>query len=393
MGEGRQFDYLFAGGGLASGLTAYRLLLQEPDAKIGIVEAGKHLGGNHTWCFHQTDISPDQEQWVDPFITYRWRGQSVAFPERRRTLHTGYRGVASTHFEEVLRHESNITCFLKTRVKEASRTTLTLDDGQTLTAKTVFDGRGPIYTDTMHLAFQKFLGLEIAFVAPHGLTSPIIMDATVPQTDGYRFIYVLPLTATTALIEDTYYADGPALPREKLIEKIMYYAQARGWTVRSVLREESGVLPITIDGDIDAYWAQLKDGPVPIGLRAGLFHPVTGYSIAEAIRLADHIATHLDQDPHSLVAAYAKARWKDHGFYRFLNRMLFQAARPEERYIVLQRFYGLPAPLINRFYAGQTNWQDKMRILAGKPPVPLGAAMKALPATHQGHQVEQGILG
>ena len=55
--------------------------------------------------------------------------------------------------------------------------------------------------------------------------------------------------------------------------------------------------------------------------------------------------------------------------------MLFRAAKPEERYTVLQRFYGLNQGLIERFYAGQLKWYDKARILIGKPPVPVSKAL------------------
>ena len=55
--------------------------------------------------------------------------------------------------------------------------------------------------------------------------------------------------------------------------------------------------------------------------------------------------------------------------------MLFRAAKPEERYTVLQRFYGLNQGLIERFYAGKLKWYDKARILIGKPPVPVTKAL------------------
>jgi lycopene beta-cyclase len=58
--------------------------------------------------------------------------------------------------------------------------------------------------------------------------------------------------------------------------------------------------------------------------------------------------------------------------------MLFRAARPGERYRVLERFYGLPEALICRFYAAGLTPLDKLRILAGKPPVPIGAALRCI---------------
>ncbi|MEN9924724.1 MAG: hypothetical protein RL268_850, partial [Pseudomonadota bacterium] len=33
---------------------------------------------------------------------------------------------------------------------------------------------------------------------------------------------------------------------------------------------------------------------------------------------------------------------------------------------------------IARFYAGKLTWTDRVRILSGKPPVPVGAAIRAL---------------
>ena len=58
--------------------------------------------------------------------------------------------------------------------------------------------------------------------------------------------------------------------------------------------------------------------------------------------------------------------------------MLFRAARPSERYKVLERFYRLDPALISRFYAGKTGVLDKMKIMSGKPPVPVGKAVGAL---------------
>ena len=58
--------------------------------------------------------------------------------------------------------------------------------------------------------------------------------------------------------------------------------------------------------------------------------------------------------------------------------MLFKAAAPEERYRVMQRFYGLDARLIARFYAARSTAADKARVLIGRPPVPVGRAIRAI---------------
>jgi lycopene beta-cyclase len=55
--------------------------------------------------------------------------------------------------------------------------------------------------------------------------------------------------------------------------------------------------------------------------------------------------------------------------------MMFLAAEPEDRFRVLERFYRLPLGLTQRFYAGRLTWWDKIRLLAGRPPVSLRRAL------------------
>jgi lycopene beta-cyclase len=44
---------------------------------------------------------------------------------------------------------------------------------------------------------------------------------------------------------------------------------------------------------------------------------------------------------------------------------------------VFARFYRLPEPLIERFYAGRSTFGDRARILCGRPPLPLTRALGA----------------
>jgi lycopene beta-cyclase len=116
-------------------------------------------------------------------------------------------------------------------------------------------------------------------------------------------------------------------------------------------------------------------------LRAALFHPSTGYSLPDAAALADTICglTMIDAPSIARLVRERSVRlWHDRAFFRLLNRMLFRAARPSERYRVLERFYGLPEALIARFYAARLTGLDKVRILSGKPPVPITAALRCI---------------
>ncbi|MEM9838600.1 MAG: lycopene cyclase family protein, partial [Pseudomonadota bacterium] len=125
-------------------------------------------------------------------------------------------------------------------------------------------------------------------------------------------------------------------------------------------------------GNIEAHLDDSVPGVATVGLRAGLFHPLTGYSLPDAAALADHISALSDLSGPALAdftRSYAVKTWYNRGFYRMLSRFLFDAARPEERYVVMQRFYKLNRGLVERFYAARSMPHDKLRVLCGKPPV------------------------
>ena len=372
-------DLLLVGGGLANGLLALRLSQTRPDLDVRIIEAADRLGGAHTWSFFERDLTPEQQAWIAPLIVHRWPGYSVHFPSESRRLSSGYASVTADRFDGVIEAALPGRIRFNASVATVAPTKVTLADGTSLGARVVIDGRGPTATPDLMLGFQKFVGLEVRLAQPHGLAEPIIMDATVDQAEGYRFLYVLPFDARTLLIEDTRYTDGDALDRATLRQGVLDYAARQGWTVETILREEEGVLPIALDGDIRAHLKRM--GPTAqTGLRAGLFHPTTGYSLPDAVRLADRVSDRglAVDDIASEIAKYALNVWASRGFYRLLDRMLFRAAQPELRYRVLERFYRLPQPLIERFYAAGSTLADKARILSGKPPVPLGAALACL---------------
>jgi lycopene beta-cyclase len=269
---------------------------------------------------------------------------------------------------------------LNSRIEKLGSDWADLADGRRLTANLVIDGRGPAASPDLILGYQKFLGQTVRLAAEHGLDAPIIMDATVDQLEGYRFLYVLPWDARVLLIEDTRYTDGADLDRDGLRRGVADYARSRGWTIEAVLEEEEGVLPVALGGDIEAHWRRAEDAALS-GLRAALFHPTTGYSLPDAVALADAICGLAAVDAASverLIRERSIRLWHDRAFFRLLNRMLFRAARPGEHYRVLERFYGLPEALIARFYAARLTGLDKLRILSGKPPVPIRAALRCI---------------
>ena len=371
---------IIAGGGLAGGLAALALKERRPDIEALLVDQGATFGGNHTWSFFDTDIA-EPDRWIVELIDHRhWPDHEVRFPARRRAIPIGYNSIRSERLDRAIREAidpAQLRC--GARIAALTPTSLDLESGERLMADAVIDARGPREMPGFELGWQKFVGRYLRFSRAHGVDRPMIMDAAIEQVDGYRFLYRLPVSETELLIEDTYYSASPNLDVPTLEARIDADAAARGAGGPELIEQEDGVLPVVISGDIESLWAR---PPVPrIGIAGGFFHPTTSYSLPDAVANAALIARQPELSApalHALLHQRARDLWRARGFFRLLNKMLFRAAEPAKSYRVLEHFYRLPPPTIARFYSSHLTALDKMRILSGRPPVPIGRAIAAL---------------
>ena len=380
----RDCDIAIVGGGLAGGLIALALAQLRPEVTMQVLESGAAAGGNHRWSWFASDLSDEGRGLLDGFATTRWdHGYDVRFPGFARVLATPYRSLSSPDFAEGLaRLLPPGTIRTGADARALDRDGVTLASGERITARAVIDCRG--FAASPHLAggWQVFMGRHVRTRAPHGIERPTIMDATVEQLGGYRFVYVLPLGAHEIFVEDTYYQDTPLLDGSALAARLDEYSRARGWE-GELLGSETGVLPVVTGGDFAAFQqAQRIPGVAVAGARGGFGHPLTSYTLPFAADTALAVAAEADLPGEQMAAMLeerARRHWNATRFYRRLGAMLF-GAPPEQRRRVFERFYGLDERLIERFYAGRSTLPDRARVLCGKPPVPLRALAAKQPA-------------
>jgi lycopene beta-cyclase len=382
-----EFDYdlVFAGCGLASGLAAFLIRKEDPSARILLLDAGRPANWDQTWSFqtvpgraHETGSevfrAPDRS-WLAPFLSGYWPRYEVRFPGLNRVMNLPYASVRYRSFIQHLKESLGTSYRPVEWISKVEPEAVTLRDGTMIRSRCVVDARGwDNAGEYAQSGFQKFVGLQLQLKQPHGLLHPILMDATVPQVDGFRFMYVLPWDNTSILLEDTHYSRDPTLDFELYRKEILNYAQQKSWIVERVLGSEQGSLPIPLFGQ-----ERPETGAMPtIGVRAGLFHPTTGYSIYEAIMIAEWLARESSwaaKDLSKKLNQFTSERWRQHEFYRRLNNMLFLASVDHQRYRVLEKFYEHEEGLVARFYSGQTSARDKLAILSGKPPVPVSKGL------------------
>jgi lycopene beta-cyclase len=383
----QSIKFVVVGAGLSGLILAWRCLSSNPNVSVIIIDSNHIIGGDHTWSFNINDIESSLHEWIEPFIAHTWEKYDVKFKGYSRRLNIPYCTGNSNSLRacvEPFIKSGRLKLILDTEVIKLTSFDVTILSGEKLTGDYIFDARGFTFDDNIKLGIQKFYGKTIETVKPHNLKYPIIMDATVAQNDGYRFIYCLPFSKNKILIEDTYYSDGLNFDQDKYNKRIDKYIEANDWTEHKVIRVEKGILPITlaVDSKLIEKRGLKYNEPIKIGMRGNFYHPVTGYSFPDSVRLASKISKTINSSDKNKrlnldleIRKYKLLLYRRDRYFRLLNRLLFKASLPSKRHLVLQRFYTLSESLIKRFYEGNLHKKDKLRILIGKPPVPV---LKAL---------------
>ena len=369
MTNSRIFDYVLVGGGLHNSLVALALHDMQPNASVVLIEKELHIGGNHTWCFHEQDIPEQARPFVEPMVSSSWPGYEVIFPRYRRQLDSRYEGLRSEDLDSAV-----IDSFERTKssallrgapVSRVAADHVILEDGSKIEGRCVFDARGPdAWTAGLgETGYQKFLGIEVELTRPHGLERPILMDASVPQADGFTFFYVLPLTPDTLLVELTFFSDTPDLDGEWAEEQIEEYAIQQGWSFQRALRRERGSIPLPVE-----FERPPMEWPLIWGYSGGWFHPATGYSFPIAVNLAVLVGRTPLERVIEAVRSCEQSYRRSFRFALRLNGLLFRWFRPEHRVGAFERFYRNDEEQIKRFYALRMSGWDRMRLMIGRPP-------------------------
>jgi lycopene beta-cyclase len=368
-------DVVILGGGLHGGLAAIALSMLPRPPRTLLIEGSQRIAGNHVWSCHTTDVGGDRFL-LDALPTVRWPGYSVRFPKVERSVALEYGSMHSSEFAtrvHDIAEKTGIETRLGCPAEIVDEHHVQIQNGESISAEWIIDARGVSNSRADAPAgWQKFFGMEVDCEQPHGLKEPCVMDAvSVTQREGFHFIYTLPFSPTRVLIEDTYYADDPTLNEDQSVEVIQEYLASRSWTVKSILREERGALPIPFGRTAEPSVAE-SPAPTTVGWRGGWFHPTTGYSFGLGVQVAAAVARCWNDSRgrgRMELRRLAERIQRQGILVRRLNRLLFTAFAPGDRMYVLERFHRvLSDDAIARFYALAMARGDKCRLLVGRPP-------------------------
>ncbi len=392
-------DVIIAGGGLSGGLLALRLALAHPNLRILLLEREKTLGGNHTWGFQ---TSGDPEPWLLPLITRSWDQFDVRFPKTDKSIPVRHCVIRSPDFHAGISRLLGTGVRLGCGVSSISDTGVVTTTGETLRAPLVVDATG-IHRDQIEknrffeapCGWMKYIGFDLKLKSAHGLKLPVLMDARVPQMDGFRYLSITPIDDTTLFIQECYLSSNSDLNTERISRSILAYAERNGWEVATgseinIHREQTAIpLPLqTFPKDLAMTAAKsvLIEGedfvdrqPIQISAAQGWYHSTSGQAISDATRIADFIASRpqLRTGPVRAELRHFRANWvEQQRFFRMFNRLVFQASESSLRHVAFDRLMGLKEDVVGRFLSGTSTKSDAAKIWGTRPPVRTGKIFK-----------------
>ena len=386
------YTYMIVGAGCAGLSLAWNLIDAGITAPILIVDQRSTFVNDRTWCFWDIEPTPFSD-----LATHHWSNWMIHDGEREIIATCPdypYLRIRSADFyRRVLARLTaapNITWALGKPVLEVRDTSrgvrVSTSVGHfngvcafnSITPKPQAPQVGPHHRPVSLL--QHFLGQTIRVNKPtFDPLTPTLMDFRTSQADGPHFVYVLPLSETEALVENTYLYSF-SLPREKHRQEICQYLNMRyGLDARSytVIEEEAGAIPMSMARNA----REIASRVTAIGLAGGAARPSSGYAFLRIQRQAQLIAQGIAV-PGNASSTQGQCRLRAFK-YQFFDTVFLQclADRPDlAARIFGQMFHRADPAALVRFLGDQSTLCDDLRIISALPKTPfLAAALRSCP--------------
>ncbi len=368
-------DYLFAGAGASSTLMLMSMekrgLLK--DKVVVIVDRDTKQNNDKTYCFW-SDQQEQISQYCKHLINHHWDEISVNQQRTELLSPKKYFHIPGLNVYNELRRISE-----DHNLKRINGNVLHLEpcvegvtvktDAGTWNATWVFDSRPPEYSAPekydVHL-LQSFVGYVIKSESPlSDINCVDLMDFNVDQQDHTQFMYVLPLSNHTALVELTRFGKTPVTQAEAEPVLHTYISKRFGdYTIKDV---ERGCIPMST----------LKitpcniPGVIAIGGRAGAIKPSTGYAFKNMFHHAEKtVDALLKNDPPAPIPVSWRFRLYDRLLLMILNK------QPSKGKLIFQSLFKKNSvKKVLKFLDEKTTVQEDAKIFLSLPFKPFLQAL------------------
>ncbi len=355
-----EYDIIIIGAGCA-GMQIMRALLHHPmyrGQRILMLDDGKSIQQSKTWCFwFKPGLHPYQH-----LISKQWDQLSIGTRSEYLTNTIApyiYGHINSTDFfdfhftliqqnpqiqyseEQVLFTEKRQTGYYVSTNK------------QSYFAHHVFSSTWDhkMVTENAQLYLQQqFYGWQIETEKEvFNEKAATLMDFQTAQDQGVSFIYTLPFSGNSALIEFTCFTDKP-FDKQYFENTLKDFVETKFNTPFKITKCEQAIIPMT---DF-AFKRFTNEGAIAIGTAAGMVKPTTGYAFNRILKDSQQLATQVLTG--KAIRTFEKNRFQ---FYDRLLLQIIQKKPAKARFILETLFERVSFNRILQFLDEDTNlWQE-----------------------------------
>lgn len=378
-----QYDYIIAGAGCA-GLSLLYKILQSPTLatkKILLIDQHPKNTNDRTWCFWENKPSEFEHLTLHTYQQIYFASQLYSAEISLENYQ--YKMIRGIDFYLAVMQRakafSNVTFVNETIINLSSNNNIATATTTTHTYTAHFIFNSIIWKNIEQISsskgnyflLQHFKGWMIE--TPDNIFNPSVatlMDFTISQQYGTAFMYVLPTSANTAMIEYTLFTKKLLAPKQYEIELKKYIQDKLRITHFNITHEEYGIIPMT------NHQFKLQEGNIiHIGIAGGQAKGSSGYAFQFIQKRTSKIVSQLIANNQP----FCKETFNDKKF-RFYDSVLLQVLEQNKMNgdtIFANIFKKNSIKNILQFLDNESNFLTDLKIMSSVPlKIFLPAALK-----------------
>lgn len=368
-----EYDYIFCGTGASASLLILALFRNHmlDGANVLLIDQEHKAARDKTFCFWSDKNEPITKE-LEQLISHSWEKVELPNEEVVSLSPLRYNHISSLDLYRAVQRIAEACKFDKliARVDSISHDNagayVCIDERRIRGAR-IFDSRTPNHRstqDTHHHIYQSFVGWMIKTQEPIAEPESFrFMDFNIDQQGFTQFVYVLPFSTHTALVEVTRF--GAEIIQEKEAEALLKEYVTKVFGAFTVSDVEKGCIPMSN--------CKIENETVPgvtvLGARNYLIKPSTGYAFKNmfyhARQLAESISNGKEPEAfNNTHEAVFKGRFP---FYDALLLDILQNRPLEGRRIFVELLGKVKIPALLKFLDEKTNLKEDLSLFMKLP--------------------------
>ena len=368
-----KYDYIIAGSGCA-GLSLLHKILQTPSLQnksILVIDKDQKKSNDRTWCFWEKNPGP-----FESIVYAKWNKLEFLSTDFKKELNLEsytYKMIQGIDFYNFIinyaKKFKNVSFVQESinSIDNIDKKAVLKTTKNTYTANYIFNSTNlfnPKINEQNSL-LQHFKGWLIKTEKP--VFNPEIgrlMDFRVSQENGATFMYVLPTSATEALVEYTLFSPRVLDKEVYTLELKKYIKEELEIDNYTLIHQESGVIPMSLE----KFEQNPKLNVINIGTSGGYTKGSSGYTFQFIQKNIIEIINNLVEGNNIIQQTSFKNK-----YYQWTDRTLIDVLLSNKltgKDVFTKMFQKVPAEKILAFLGNESSFIEDLKVFTSFPVKP-----------------------